>query len=787
MSDYNKQHRGHKESPLRRLIWRLLDTPVSDLARGRITPRGDFKDVLAASSLTNELQAAITQVVERAYWQRGERVRLTQSLVEICKRRLDEGSDTSALIDTLQSATEKPRYVEWSVYLQRLLAGDLPEDILALLIQVTNPIQSRKLHAATQSSLAARWATSLREGTTPEQLQKDYANTDSIGRLVNQLGDPKIITTIELPATLRQIVLDVITKTRLWPVEKRDVAAELSEHFFSGLESRQTPEQLSETFGDPSVAARLIRRAKLRCRPLYWQAARRVVQSTLVLLFGISILWLVLMGRLMATPTVQIDFVKQFDERSRAVPNNERAWPKYRDGLLLHSLWQGDSESKLEFSNGDDWPQAEQFLDANRESLARFVEASQLRHLGFRYNDPGNTAWLQKEGGVDWQLYDPTKSVMSVLLPHAQHFRQTIAGLIHWALIEAERQGDADRVAELLNAMVRVSTHAAETSDFEVSKNIGRVVLKESGDELLRLLKEDAIHISEDDLRELAAEIERAFEASKSVIDNDVRVFAADILQNVYTDDGKGNGRVTHVGMRLMCEIDGEYPIWMPHLRATHPLQYLTYSAASASNSIDRVRFSILSTAASPMIASRQEAQSVVDDLVGKIRNDLSTPYWQQTESQFKVTYDHLASTSKNRTKYAPVLIPTANTAAIFDGHRFGNVVETIRKDAWLVAIALELYHRRHDNWPDSLQKLVDEDLMKAIPIDQFDGKPLRYQLDEVGKPLLYSVGPDRFEDGTEMLLSALEMSLETPYAHVHNSQLYDDVMKLKGDWRLLP
>lgn len=34
-----------------------------------------------------------------------------------------------------------------------------------------------------------------------------------------------------------------------------------------------------------------------------------------------------------------------------------------------------------------------------------------------------------------------------------------------------------------------------------------------------------------------------------------------------------------------------------------------------------------------------------------------------------------------------------------------------------------------------------------ALPIDRFDGRPLRYRLTEEG-PLLYSIGADRIDDG---------------------------------------
>jgi len=59
--------------------------------------------------------------------------------------------------------------------------------------------------------------------------------------------------------------------------------------------------------------------------------------------------------------------------------------------------------------------------------------------------------------------------------------------------------------------------------------------------------------------------------------------------------------------------------------------------------------------------------------------------------------------------------------------------------------IALELWHRRHEAWPETLQLLVPE-LLPAVPPDRVDGKPLRYVVRD-GRPVLYSIGADRRDD----------------------------------------
>ena len=67
-------------------------------------------------------------------------------------------------------------------------------------------------------------------------------------------------------------------------------------------------------------------------------------------------------------------------------------------------------------------------------------------------------------------------------------------------------------------------------------------------------------------------------------------------------------------------------------------------------------------------------------------------------------------------------------------------------RDGILAAIAIELYRRRHATWPESLGALTPS-LLPAVPIDRFDGQPLRYRIVE-GRPVIYSIGSDLDDDG---------------------------------------
>jgi hypothetical protein len=61
-------------------------------------------------------------------------------------------------------------------------------------------------------------------------------------------------------------------------------------------------------------------------------------------------------------------------------------------------------------------------------------------------------------------------------------------------------------------------------------------------------------------------------------------------------------------------------------------------------------------------------------------------------------------------------------------------------------ALAAERYRRRQGDWPPSLATLVPR-YLGDVPLDPFDGKPMRYRRTDTGA-LIYSVGRDGRDDG---------------------------------------
>jgi hypothetical protein len=64
-----------------------------------------------------------------------------------------------------------------------------------------------------------------------------------------------------------------------------------------------------------------------------------------------------------------------------------------------------------------------------------------------------------------------------------------------------------------------------------------------------------------------------------------------------------------------------------------------------------------------------------------------------------------------------------------------------------MVGVAAERYRLAHDQWPESLEELAKQGWIAAVPLDPYDGQPLRYKLLHDGV-IVYSVGADGVDNG---------------------------------------
>ena len=122
-----------------------------------------------------------------------------------------------------------------------------------------------------------------------------------------------------------------VVRARLWRRERADVTDESVAHFTDGLTAGESVADLVAAFGDERQAARLIRRAKIRNRSIFWHLLRFCRRAVGAILLGYAVLTVrFYLGR----PTVSVDYLAQLNAPAERTPEAQRAWPLYVKALV---------------------------------------------------------------------------------------------------------------------------------------------------------------------------------------------------------------------------------------------------------------------------------------------------------------------------------------------------------------------------------------------------------------------------------------------------------------------
>lgn len=537
-----------------------------------------------------------------------------------------------------------------------------------------------------------------------------------------------------LSPPVKDLVKDVVRRTRLWNSEKMDVAGELVAHFEDALQVASTSDEVTRRFGDPAQAARLIRRAKKRNRSLYWRSCARASQATLALIAIGSLTYGILIARYLAgIPLVKTDYASQVNSTILAIPDGQRAWPIYREAFLNLSppypkeLWHPISIPPIE----GDWSELAPAMHRMERGLNLIREAAKRPYLGTPLTHEvdreveAHYFVLTVERDFETVAHTSPDEIPRLTVDRSSylpmHFlANTLQADARLALLER----DEPRFVANLTAMLGLANQYRRAPLF-VDDIFSFGILISTVELIHKSLSRDRALLSEDHLTELAHRLGAYGGGGAVHIRYDImRTYFADDMQRMYTDDGNGDGRITSQGLSeivQMMEIAPRIPF---------------FSDASALRRLDWLG----GPAAMLMMAGRREVIEEFERQLTLIEAQAAQPMWTWKE----VPGDSLRELVADE-HYGIRYLPLSWLPDVGGRARDGETA-TQRRDAALTAIALELYRRRHGAYPARLDDLVPN-FLPALPIDRFDGQPLRYLLTDDG-PLLYSVGADRIDDG---------------------------------------
>ncbi len=549
------------------------------------------------------------------------------------------------------------------------------------------------------------------------------------GRLTGRLDMDRVFAGAGLPPTLEALVRSVCRRARLWRSERVEVARELASHFGDGLAAGRTAAELERDFGSPREAAKLIRRAAIRKRPLLWHIRRRTQQAIGVLIVLVVLIYVGFFAWLyLGSPSVKRNYVAEYNATVDAVPMADRAVPLLRQGMLrltrvpakigeyLPALYEGDA----------DWDETLAYVESVQPAIALFREASERPATGMRFGtdeDEQVRRHLQEtrgypykpvEGG--WPVDPANPPLLAVTMSELSWVRNAVRHLmldLHVAIARRDGARAMEDLRSMMNWSALLMGHKVLNGQL-----VGLSIWALSCNAVLETLTLAPDLLSDEHLADLSDRLGRMRISPASIDLRYERDQFMDVLQRVYTDNGQGDGRITLEGLRFLG-VAGTYP----------------------GTPVEGVLGAVAAAPLIAMLASRKEMQAEFERNLKYFEPLARTEPWKRTLNQFAPIEEFKNDRAWERRYWPVAMLQTAYDKAVAAADQVSASGEGVR-----TVIALHQYRRRTGRWPATLDALVPG-LLPRVPVDVMDGQALRYRVSG-NSMVLYSIGTDRKDDG---------------------------------------
>ena len=550
------------------------------------------------------------------------------------------------------------------------------------------------------------------------------------GELIGQLED--------LPPTGRELILRVVRRARLWKPERIDVAAELASHFREALAKGATEGELVRGFGNERTTARLIRRGMRRKRPLAWKLWFYWSRGLVTLLLSLVAVYLFLYGRaLIDTPSIKRNYVAEWNAATLAIPESDRAAPMYMKAAHAIAVAPGLKDGVRFMVERDPsergYAVSKAFLEANPQLVPLILEATRKPRMGLVVSDADpSPAWSMsaeyEKLGAPQKSASENPVLMGVLLPHLGPMRQMARMLSQDAAIGVQA-GDSARVMEDWAAIVRMSRHASEDGTL-IGQLVGVALFDMWFRDVIGVMQAKPDLFDASQLRALAHQVgavglrgrpgdfKLSFAREQDMLD--------DFVQRTFTDDGRGGGRLAPRGL---AELGASF---MPELTDG--------PAVIMRNNRGGLSVGPAAPLAVVWSVGRRETVDAYRDLLGAYEAQRAIPLWDRAAPSplSAATHKYDLGNGPSRFFVLQALWPSFERMIAVERE----LIQT--RDVAQASVAMVAYRSAHGMWPATLDELIPS-YLPSVPVDGFDGKPLKYRLVN-GAPLLYSIGLD-FED----------------------------------------
>jgi hypothetical protein len=553
-----------------------------------------------------------------------------------------------------------------------------------------------------------------------------------------RLAQSRRLNLERLPVNVADFIRLIVRKMRYRRKVRADVASEVAAHFEDALKDCKTDDErdqrarkLIADFGDVKLLGVLLRRAKKRCRPLWRTVVARTFQAAgvLILCFVLYCVYISL-----GEPTISVNYIEQatrlargvVDQTLNAAPLYQKAIDAYRKAPELRierefpvrssrrSKYRPKDPSEkivqtvdlLEAIADKDWISdldekelslLQQWVSGNTEALEYFRQAPEKPHC-----------W--------WHRRAKDNIILVALMPELASLRR-LTQLTCWQAKLKAYNGDIEHALDDLLSCYETGIHFKGPRSL-VEQLVGIAIQSLSVRSAFVILSNQQI----DDtlLKRFQDELEILMGRDFHTMDYKVESFMGlDFIQRCYTDDGDGSGHLIPGRVR-------EYWKLMDHYDTENELaEYARFLAMSLAGA-DREQ----------MTGEFQKYYTAAQQWAPK------TP-WQLKKENVDMEMGMHKWSDFRRARYWPVFafVPALAKASELS-HR-----TKVQTEALVTTIAAIRYKRVQGDCPENLDRLLEADLLKKLPMDPYSNKPLVYKRTADGF-VLYSLGADFDDDG---------------------------------------
>ena len=527
-----------------------------------------------------------------------------------------------------------------------------------------------------------------------------------VRRYLRTQGEERFAKYLALvPENAGELIKSIIRQMRYRKKVRGDVAAELAAHFEDALrdcksdeEKEQKARQLIEEFGDVKLLGVLLRRAKKRCRPLWRTVVARTFQTAgiIIVCFILYVVWF-----LSGKPVITTDYVAELNRIVRpAADENLNAAPLYvKAAELVEALPDETKEllsKKYNEVTSEEKELIEKWLNENKEILELVIAGSKKPYY--------------------WQKYGNEKNpdaMIAILMPHLSGFRNLTRALRLRAQLKVE-QGRYEEAFDDIKACYRFGRHLRGDKSL-IEQLVGIAIEAMAAQTIRDILSEHRIDSS------VLAELQQSFEQMIADENHIVsfkfeKLFLYDEIQRCFTEDRFGGGHLyLQRATKVLFEVTGEKDKWqsytnIPHVLFTHP--------------------------------NKQESREMADGVYD---------YWERIacKSPAQIRAENIDIEKETMELIKGNILLEMLTPAL------GRVCEIAHRnkadvEAALAIIAILRYKQDIGGYPDKLEKLINADYLKVLPIDPYSGSSLVYKKMD-NNFVLYSFGRNFRDDDGKM------------------------------------